>query len=214
MGEKVSSTCYIFGGYTEEFSLEILKKIKEEDFIICADKGVLTAKRYGINPNLIIGDFDSYKGEIIYNCNVIRLPEEKDDTDLHYAAKKAAELGFEKVVLSGVTGGRLDMTLATIATLSLLDSKGVKATVLDSSQQIFITHTSLTIKRPDYNAHLSVFPMGDRAEGVSIKGAYYSVDNLTLTQDFPIGVSNFFLKDSVQISVNKGTVIVLLVKKD
>lgn len=213
MGEKVSSTCYIFGGYTKEFSLEILKRIKEEDFVICADKGVLTAKRYGIKPDLIIGDFDSYKGEISYNCDVIRLPEEKDDTDLHYAAKKAAELGFKKVVLSGVTGGRLDMSLATIGTLSFLNNKGINATVLDISQQIFITHTSLTIKRPDYNAHLSVFPVGDRAEGVSIKGAYYSVDDVTLTQDFPIGVSNSFLEDSVYITVKRGTVIILLVKK-
>lgn len=214
MGDKVNSTCYILGGFTQEFSLEILNRITEEDFVICADKGVILAKQYNINPDLIIGDFDSYKGDLPFKCNVIRLPEEKDDTDLHYATKKAIKMGFKNVVLSGVTGGRLDMTLATIGTLNFLDTKGVNAKVLDHSQQIYITHSLLTVKKPKFDSHLSVFPIGDRAEGVSIKGAKYSASNLTLTQVFPIGVSNSFLQNSVQISVEKGSVIILLVKKD
>lgn len=214
MGEKINSTCYIFGGYIEEFSFEIVKSIVEEDFVICADKGILSAQKYGIKPNLIIGDFDSFKGVVPNNSDVIKLPKEKDDTDLHYAAKKAVEMGFKKVVLSGVTGGRTDMTLATIGTLCFLDKSGINASVMDNSLQLYITHNSLILNKPPFDVHLSVFPVGDRAEGVSISGAYYSANNLTLLPSFPIGVSNSFLEESVKISIKKGTIIVLLVKKD
>ena len=58
-------------------------------------------------------------------------------------------------------------------------------------------------------ATLSVFALGGKAEGVSIKGAEYELLDGTLTPDFPLGVSNSFLSGDVEISVREGALLVI-----
>ena len=54
--------------------------------------------------------------------------------------------------------------------------------------------------------------MGDTAT-VSIKGAEYSAEQITLSNEFPLGVSNCFLEDTVFINVKNGACYILIVNK-
>lgn len=214
MGEKVKPICYIFGGFLPEFNIEVVRDITSEDFVICADGGLESAINCGIKPNLIIGDFDSYKGLLPGDVETITLPIEKDDTDLHFAAKEGIKRGFSHFVLSGVTGGRIDMTYASFGTLFYLFKKGKCAVIKDKSAYFYITDSSITLKKPKNNCHLSIFPMCGQAKGVRVLGAEYNTDNLDITADFPIGVSNSFKEDEVLISVKEGTILIMVVSKD
>ena len=57
--------------------------------------------------------------------------------------------------------------------------------------------------------HLSVFPFGCEAHGVSILGAEYECEDITLTPSFPLAASNRFLSTDVKISVKDGTLLVM-----
>ncbi len=211
MGLVASGKCYIFGGYTEEIDIALLKEINESDFVICADNGLSFAKQFNISPNLVVGDFDSFKGEVITSAEVIKLPKAKDDTDLLFAVRQALLRGYNEVILSGVTGGRLDMSFATVSTLIFAHNSAANIKVLDKSQQLFITSSKLSLQKPEKARYFSVFPLTDKVKGLNITGAKYNVQNLELTKDFPVGVSNEFSDGEVEISFEEGLLLVITV---
>ena len=59
--------------------------------VICADGGYDRAVSWGLHPDLVIGDFDSAHKLPEEPIPMIRLPQEKDDTDLLAAVKVAME---------------------------------------------------------------------------------------------------------------------------
>ena len=59
------------------------------DFFIFCDGGLIHADGLGLKPDLIVGDFDSCDSEDLApwkdSCETVRLPREKDDTDMMIA---------------------------------------------------------------------------------------------------------------------------------
>ena len=134
---------------------------------------------------------------------------EKDDTDSMLAVRKGLELGYRRFELYGALDGeRLDHTVANLQALTFLRSQGARgyllgreqiATVIADEQAVF--HGAKGI--------LSVFCMGETATGVTIQGMQYELENSTLSADFPLGVSNHFIGKEAEISVAKGSLLLL-----
>ena len=80
---KKNKSCAIISG--GEFSP--INGIENADYIIACDKGYEHAAACGITPDLLVGDFDSYKGERDKRVPVLDLPVEKDDTDTMAAVR-------------------------------------------------------------------------------------------------------------------------------
>ena len=59
-----------------------------------------------------------------------------------------------------------------------------------------------------------MFCLGADAEGVSIRGAQYEVENAVLTADFPLGVSNHFIGKSITVSVERGSLLLGLCEEE
>lgn len=51
--------------------------------------------------------------------------------------------------------------------------------------------------------------MGDTARGVTIQGAKYCVEDVTLTGSFPLGVSNSFTGKNAEISTKEGKLLII-----
>ena len=101
------------------------------DFFICADSGFSHAERLGIKPDIIVGDFDSYGGELPEDSEIIRTVPEKDDTDTLMAVKKAIELGYTEISLFGALGGkRFEHSIANIQTMLYARENGCKLSIL------------------------------------------------------------------------------------
>ena len=69
------------------------------DLIIGADRGYLTLVENKMKPDVVIGDFDSYTGEI--KCeSIIKYPVKKDFTDSALAIEFALskECSYEPVI--------------------------------------------------------------------------------------------------------------------
>ena len=92
----------ISGGQSDD-----LTGIHEADFIIACDRGYAYANAAGIRPDLLVGDFDSYKGERDKRVPVLDLPVEKDDTDTMAAVRWAVSEGFSELRLYCAPRGTL-----------------------------------------------------------------------------------------------------------
>lgn len=203
--------CVIFGGgeitdlrYTEGI-------LQKEDYIICADRGYAYCSMMNLIPNLVLGDFDSYNGQINPSCEILSYPVEKDDTDTMLAVKEAIRRGYHEVIMVGMLGGRLDHTLANIQTVVYAVQHGASAWIMDKSCRITALHDGQSLGVGyERGFHFSVFCHTDKAEGVFIQNAKYELEDAQITNGFPIGVSNSFLpgEDAV-ISVKTGTLVIV-----
>ncbi|MEA4987868.1 MAG: thiamine diphosphokinase, partial [Anaerovorax sp.] len=99
--------CIIITAYLKK-SIRQSLRIHDDDFIICADGGYELAKKEGIVPHIVIGDFDSGNAPEKDSETVIHVPAEKDDTDTLLCLKYGIETGFHVFGIVGGIGGRLD----------------------------------------------------------------------------------------------------------
>lgn len=185
----------------------LVEEIKKDDYILAADGGLLHTQALGLTPNGIIGDFDSL-GYIPEGSTVF--PVEKDDTDAMLAIKKGLELGYREFLLYGsLDGPRLDHTVANFQALQYLADRGATGYLIGKDYIVTCVKEE-SIGFSDTAAGIvSVFCMGQDAEGVTIKGLQYPLEKGVLTAGFPLGVSNHFVGKSAEISVKKGSLLVL-----
>ena len=183
------------------------------DFIIACDRGYAYCVRLGLRPDLFIGDFDSFSGSVASEVPVERLRPEKDDTDTGHAIRYALDHGYAALILVCALGGRLDHTLANLQNAAGAACEGASVTILDETTQVtFLTGGTLRLaSRPGWG--LSVFAMSDTCTGVCLRGVKYTLEDATLTNRFPLGVSNEFDAPEAEISLAHGTLMVVQTKK-
>ena len=202
----MNKKCYIVGA-GDNSGTNFHKE--ENEYVIAADGGYEILNEMGITPDLVIGDFDSL-GYIPSEKCVIKLPVEKDDTDMMICIKKAVELGYRDIELYGGTGGRIDHTIANWQAMLWASRQGCNISMTDS-KNIFIVITDRRITLPaQKGGDLSVFAIGGDAVGVSILGGKYVAKDMMLTEDNPTAVSNSFMGNNITISVESGSLLIVI----
>ena len=198
------ASCVIFCAAGFE---RLVRPIGSEDLVIAADGGQMHTDKLNITPDVILGDFDSL-GYAPEGANVF--PVEKDDTDAMLAVRRGLQLGFREFLLYGsLDGPRLDHTVANFQTLGYLCDHGAYG-YLAGNHYIVTALRGGTLRFPaGCTGTVSVFCLGEPAEGVTLRGLYYPLEKGTLTPYFPLGVSNHFTGKEAEISVEKGTLLIL-----
>lgn len=199
--------CIILGASDISDYKRVSKFVKQDDFIICADGGIKHLNPLGITPDVIIGDFDSWEGKIPYENKIVH-PKEKDDTDLGLCIDYACEKGFESCIALGCLGGRIDHTFAGISLIKYAYDKSLKLTLCDENHKIFLLNGEMEVKKDGYK-YLSVFPYGEKAEGIFYEGLKYPLFDATLTYDVPLGISNEIVGEKAKIRCEKGNLIII-----
>ena len=197
-------TCYIVGAgeFYGSFSPG------PEDLVIAADGGYESLVARGIRCDILMGDLDSLK-VVPEGVQTIRYPIEKDDTDTYLAFKKGLVMGYRRFRIFGGVGGRADHTFANYSLL--LYGANLKCdTVLigDGYHCRVLRNGAITLSGP-VGGNLSVFAIGGKAHGVSISGAKYKAKDITLTPEFPLGVSNSFTDEECRIEVKRGSLLIM-----
>ena len=202
--------CYLFGAGSF-YGLQA--KPQEGDCIIAADGGWRWCQEAGVTPALLLGDFDSLE-QIPAFPHILRVSVEKDDTDMMLAIKEGLRRGETVFHLYGGLGGtRGDHTIANLQSLLYLASHGAQGWLYgDGEVYTAIRNGAVTFPAQERGI-LSVFCFGADAEGVTIRGGQYEVEDVTLSADFPLGVSNHFVGAPITVSVRQGSLLIGLLNK-
>lgn len=206
----------ISGGTIEkEFALKQLRQLNPQ-VIIAVDKGLSFLHESHVMPTHIVGDFDSVDGAVVefYRENtqipIRQFDPVKDATDTEIAVRLAIELGVRELWILGATGSRLDHVWGNVQTLAVAHEAGVKAYILDCCNRIsLIEKEACLLKKDAFGTYFSVFPLGGKVEGFSIRGAKYPLENHTLSPYDSLCVSNEMTEDEVKITFSEGLVVLM-----
>lgn len=199
----MSKTCVVIGaGPVRNLS------VPADAFVICADGGLAAAANYNITPDLIVGDFDSL-GIVPKGDNVVVYPVEKDVTDSFIAIEEGLKRGFDRFVFYGCVGGRLDHTLANIQHLQYLAEHGAQGMLVGDKETITVIKDAAVHFDAKRKGGVSVFSLSETSEGVTIEGLFYEAKDISLTNGFPLGVSNHFTGKPATVSVKNGVLLIV-----
>lgn len=205
--------CVIIGSSPETDVSEIKNLLQKDDYIICADGGRIFAGIIGVSPDLIVGDFDSSDSPADNDCEIIRLPVSKDDTDTLYAVREGLKRGFREFLLCGVSGGRADHTYANFCILEFIRQQGADGMIADSGTVVRIIGCGEHIISGRKGTGFGIFPFGCSECTLSLEGFDYPLDHGTLGISFPMGVSNRISDDNAKITIFSGSAIMFLYEK-
>ncbi len=206
----MSGTCYIIGAGDVFLSGY---KADEDDFIICADGGYKYKDILGRECDFVVGDFDSL-GAVPKEENKIVAPCEKDETDMMLAVDFGYSKGYRDFLLFGALGGeRSDHSVANIQLLHYIVSKGAKGTIVHGDEVFTAFKNDTLCLESDLKGYISVFSLSDESRRVRIKNLKYTLENAALHSYNPVGVSNEFIGEKAEISVEDGVLLVVYKKQ-
>lgn len=206
--------CVIVCASPESGSEYILEEIEpKKDFVICADGGMSHLKRAEIVPDIWVGDFDSWQGEVkSKNSQIVRLNPEKDDTDTISCINKANELGFKKIALLCALGGRTDHTFANLSVLLYGMERGLYISIITPFEELKALKDGEYIIDNQKGKTFSVFAFGCDVAEISYEGTKYPLNHYSMKASYPIGISNIFTNDKAAIKVHRGKVLYIINK--
>lgn len=219
-------------GREQAFLEEMLSKAERDNcLVIAVDGGMDFFASQKILPDCWIGDMDSTRktstAEAIRGTNeaapgkaeempedrMIRLPVQKDDTDMAVAAEKAYTAGCRTILIFGGLGGaRLSHSMANIQLMLHYDRLGCSVRMLADGMQMEILEGGEIIFSKDTSGLLSVLAVSDAARDVKIEGMKYEYRG-SLTNECALGVSNAFVGREARISVKEGALLLIWEKE-
>lgn len=204
--------CMIIGAA----SFDGRKVFKEFDprhyYVICADAGYEAAIKAGVQPDLVVGDFDSAKELPPKEVKCVALPVDKDVTDTMFAVMKGFSLGLRSFLLLGCLGGkRFDHTMANLEVLQYIREHGGHGIVADDHTKIFLLQEEKLKMTGMVGATVSVFPYNGSNCTVSYSGLRYPLTRDQLScGGLPMGVSNQVTEDPAEVRVHSGSALVIV----
>lgn len=209
-------TVIVSGGMLEEdFVLDILNS-EETEFIIGVDKGLVFLYEHQIQPDYIVGDFDSAPEDVVsYYREKTKIPIRafnpvKDASDTEIAIRLCLELRRQHIVILGGTGTRIDHIWANVQSLQIALDAGAEAILLDSHNRIRLADKKVVLNRETaFGPYFSVFPFAGIVADFHIRGAKYPLSHHTLTPYNSLCVSNEFDADEVEIDFPLGEIVLM-----
>lgn len=181
--------------------------------VICADGGAYHAKRMGIRPHVILGDFDSCSREFAESfpgVKIVEYPREKNETDTELAVQYALSSGEKHIMLLGATGTRLDHTIANLGLLMVIAQRGGTGEIINEHNRAFLITDKAVVKGK--GSQVSLLPYCGDVKGVTLKGFKYPLTDFTLEMGSSRGISNVLMEETGEISISEGTLLAVLAR--
>lgn len=220
--EKRAYTALIFGNgaYPSRMFSAALKD--EADLIIAADGAMNTLRQLGVRPDVLVGDMDSIDAELLEqleqeNVEILKFAKEKDQTDIEIAIDEAVSRGADTILLTGVSGNRIDHGLANLMLLERIRKAGARGEIREEQDRLFLVEGNP--KKDTYldlpvGTTLSVLPFSDTVEGVTLEGLQYPLRDARLSHDHAgLGISNQVVSSPVKIHADRGNLLVDIVRE-
>jgi thiamine pyrophosphokinase len=212
------------GQIAEEEVKKVLADVQsrgEKLMVIAADKGMEAADRLGICPDWIIGDFDSADQTMLEESrqlekegksHLVLLNPIKDDTDSEAALHLAFRESEGEIDLFGGSGTRIDHLLSNLCMMKQGLEENRLIFLIDRNNRIRLmdaSHPVSIAKKDQFGTYVSLIPLSGPAEGVTLKGFYYPLENATLSGRDSLGTSNEIVESVGEIRIRSGVCAVI-----
>ncbi len=194
--------------------------VRPDDLIIAVDGGAVVAQRLGLVPQVVVGDMDSVSEGLLSQlkasgCQLVGHPARKDETDTELAVRYALQQGAREILLLGVTGDRLDHTLANVFLLDMAGQAGVRARIVSGDTEIWLLRGGAELEIDGEPGDIvTLLPVGQDAVGVRSVGLEWALHDDTLRFGPARGVSNVMTAPQAQVALREGVLLVFRVTRD
>ncbi|MEE3806965.1 MULTISPECIES: thiamine diphosphokinase [Lysinibacillus] len=191
---------------------------QQQDVVfIGADRGALYLLEHGITPHAIVGDFDSltdeeYQFVMAQTNDQQRFQEEKNETDTDLALLKAYTYAPQEIVLTGVTGGRLDHYEAAVRSIYRLQKEHpqIELKIINHANMLqFLLPGTHTIFADDRYRYLSFFAHEEPIQNVTLRQVKYETTNEEISLGTSRFTSNEIIGTSGSISFSHGICLMI-----
>jgi thiamine pyrophosphokinase len=209
----------IFANGIVDRSPELAGLLDQADLVIAADGGANNCIKLNITPDILLGDLDSIKPEILTKYTnagiaIHRHPTRKDATDLELALDLATTKGARTIWLVGALGGRWDMSLANIMLAARDKYREQKIFLLGPNCCMQILHPGKTHTISSMpGQQVSVLPLKGDARGVTLSGFEYPLTDHTIPFGSSLGVSNVIKDKTATVQHTEGVLLGVLFKE-
>ncbi|WP_026570406.1 MULTISPECIES: thiamine diphosphokinase [Sediminibacillus] len=204
----------IVGGGPESYVPD-LKAYPDVTCWIGADKGAVTLIQQGMSPDLALGDFDSVTKEELkmiraYAREVKVFPPEKDETDLELAVLEALQRKGSSIYFFGVTGGRLDHSLANVQQLYRLEKQNIQGTIIDKGNKISLAFPgTIQVRKDNMYPYISFLPFTHSVSELTLQHFYYPLESGYLEWGSTLCMSNQLLSEKGTFSFSEGILMII-----
>lgn len=185
----------------------IERELSDAELLIAADDGANRAKELGFQPDVIIGDLDSYMVTGNEKALVIK-DEDQETNDLEKALSYALKKSASSVIVFGATGKRLDHTLKNLSVLLQFDSRFSSLVFIDDYAVLRVIHSPFKDSF-EVGTVISLFPLSGKVEGITTSGLKYPLRDEALENGIRDGSSNEAVEETVEIKFKKGDLLLL-----
>lgn len=207
---KIMKNCIIIGNGKSPRK-DIIEYLRRENYskIICADGGANSARKLGIVPDFIIGDLDSISERTLKfykSKSIIIKIKRQNDTDIEKCLKFAIRKNIQNVVMTGVTGDRLDHT---ICNLGIVLKYFTKINIRIISERSLLTAYKGNVEIKTCPGEIfSLYGINEKTK-ITSKGLKYSLNRVSLPFGKKESTSNVALSDFVSLKITGGIIFVI-----
>lgn len=167
----------------------------------------------GVAVDLVVGDMDSLSErakELVDSGRVksVRHPRDKDESDLELALNWCREHSVYEIACAGVTGGRLDHTLAAVG--SLARNRSLRPVIHDPSSTTWLLsdagRSSVELSSPGTTVSVIALEDGSRLQATGLKWALPA----RMTPLWDRGLSNVVTGANARVSITRGVALVIV----
>ncbi len=177
--------------------------------LVCADGGSNSAKRMGLIPNVIIGDFDSISPSTLnFYKNKSKLIQIKDQysTDVEKCLDYLIKKKFEEVILCGVTGDRLDHTFCNLGiVLKFFNKISVNIVAENSFLKAYTGSVKLATVAGET---ISLYGMNEKTK-IKSTGLKFPLNNISLPFGKKESTSNVADGKEVELKISGGIIFII-----
>jgi len=210
MFENVTRAALVANGEIQDFDWTA-SQIRHFSFLIAVDGGLNYCRQMHLQPDLLVGDFDSATPETLKlysSVLALRFPEHKDKTDLELVVEMLIHKNVKQISVFGGLGQRMDHTLSN---LCLMYRYPEQVCLEAENESLFFIKSSQTIATVPGQT-ISLIPFQGPATGVCSKGLKWELDQNTL-DPWHVSQSNVSLGSAVEFSIANGSLLCCLQRK-
>ncbi|HEX5456177.1 MAG TPA: thiamine diphosphokinase [Candidatus Saccharimonadales bacterium] len=183
--------------------------IDKDTLLIACDGGAIRMKKLGYEPQAVVGDFDSLDRGEMDDAEIVEHPADKDYTDSEAAVRYATGKGAKEVILTGLSGSRIDHMLGNIYLLDKKDFSDIDLKIIEGRQEIYMIKGDTTIKGKKGDI-ISFLPIRGDVRAISSSGLKYNLADYVLSLQGNSGISNEMTEAEARVFLKKEDTLLVM----